>query len=63
MSYLYILETNLLLVVSFAIFFLTFCKLSFHFIDDSLCYAKALRFQQVPFICFYFYFFAFERLI
>ena len=58
MSCLYILEINLLSVVSFAIIFLPFWGLSFHLAYSFLCCAKAFKFNQVSlvYICFYFHY-------
>ena len=36
-------------------YFLSFCRLSFHFIYGFLCCAKAYTFDQVPFVYFCFY--------
>ena len=45
MSYSYILDINLLSVISFANVFLPFCRLSFYFVNGFLCCAKAFTFN------------------
>ena len=44
-------------------YFLPFSRLSFHLVYSFLCYAKALKFNQVPFVYFCFYFLYFRRQI
>ena len=42
----------------FCYYFLSFWGLSFHLVYSFLCFAKAFKFNQVPFVyfCFYFYY-------
>ena len=54
MSFLYILESNPLSVVSFAII-LPFWGLSFRLVYSFLCCAKAFKFNQVPLPSFFFF--------
>ena len=54
MSCLYVLETNPLSVVSFAIIF--YHSVGCHFAYSFLCYEKAFKFNQVPLVYFCFYF-------
>ena len=56
MSCLYILEINPLSVVSFAIISSHSEGMSFHLAYSLLCCTKALKFNQVPFVYFSFYF-------
>ena len=44
-------------------YFLLFCTLSFHFIYDFCCCAKAFEFNWVPFVYFCLYFHYWRRLI
>ena len=62
MSHLYILEIKPPLVASFAEIFLPFCRLSSRLVYGFLCCAEACKFDEVPFIYFYFYFFCLGRL-
>ena len=55
-SCLYIFEINFLSVVSFAIIFPPFWRLSFHLAYSFLYYAKVFKFNQVSFVYFCFYF-------
>ena len=51
MNYLWMLDINPLLIVSFEnIFFFPFTRLSFHFVDGFLCCAKTFKFKLCP-IC------------
>ena len=54
MSCLYILDINPLLY-HLQIFSVIQWVLPFHFVDCFLCCAKAFTFNQVPFICFWFF--------
>ena len=44
-------------------YFLPFSRLSFCFVNDFLCCAKAFKLNQVPFVYFCFYFLYFRRQI
>ena len=42
---------------------ISFCKLSFHFVNGFLCCAKTFKFNKVQFVYFCFYFLCFRRWI
>ena len=43
--------------------FVSFCKLSFHFVNGFLCCAKTFKFNKVQFVYFCFYLLCFRRWI
>ena len=53
--------TNWAIIHTTCKYFLPFSRLSFHFANGSLCCAKALKFNQIPFAYFCFYFFCLLR--
>ena len=61
MSYLYILNRNALSVISFANIFTPLSELSFHFVSDFLCFAKAFKINLVSFVYFCFCFLCLRR--
>ena len=63
MSCFCILDINPLSITSFCKYFLPFSRLSFHFPDGFLCYAKSFKFDQISFVSFCLYFFCLGRLI
>ena len=61
MSYLYILDRKPLSVISFENIFTPFSGLSFHFVSDFLCFAKAFKINLVSFVYFCFCFLCLRR--
>ena len=59
MSYLYILDTDSLVIPFANIFF--FGRLSFHFVDSLFCCEKDFKFNLVPFVYFLFLFHCLRR--
>ena len=57
MKCLYMLDIN----ISCQSYFLPFCRLSFCLVDVFLCFAKAFKYNLVPFVYFFFYFLCFKR--